>query len=108
MAVQSIKGLVDPKDIAALAIFLSSDAAKSISRPDASRRQRHAGRVLNNSRREKMHRRGSVLRRRPQDVAREANRGGNRMHRIDLQNYSSGLQRRVRRLDSDPRLQTPR
>lgn len=31
MAVQSIKQLVDPKDIAALAVFLASDAAKSIS-----------------------------------------------------------------------------
>ena len=31
MAVQSIKRLVDPKDIAALAVFLASDAAKSIS-----------------------------------------------------------------------------
>ena len=30
MAVQSIKRLVDPKDIAALAVFLTSDAAKSI------------------------------------------------------------------------------
>jgi NAD(P)-dependent dehydrogenase (short-subunit alcohol dehydrogenase family) len=31
MAVQSIKRLVDPKDIAALAVFLASDAAKSMS-----------------------------------------------------------------------------
>jgi NAD(P)-dependent dehydrogenase (short-subunit alcohol dehydrogenase family) len=31
MAVQSIKHLVDPKDIAALAVFLASNAAKSIS-----------------------------------------------------------------------------
>ena len=31
MAVQSIKHMVDPKDIAALAVFLASDAAKSIS-----------------------------------------------------------------------------
>jgi NAD(P)-dependent dehydrogenase (short-subunit alcohol dehydrogenase family) len=31
MAVQSIKRLVDPKDIAALAVFLASDAARSIS-----------------------------------------------------------------------------
>jgi NAD(P)-dependent dehydrogenase (short-subunit alcohol dehydrogenase family) len=31
MAVQSIKRLVDPQDIAALAVFLASDAAKSIS-----------------------------------------------------------------------------
>jgi len=31
MAVQSLKRLVDPKDIAALAVFLASDAAKSIS-----------------------------------------------------------------------------
>jgi NAD(P)-dependent dehydrogenase (short-subunit alcohol dehydrogenase family) len=31
MAVQSIKRLVDPKDIATLAVFLASDAAKSIS-----------------------------------------------------------------------------
>lgn len=31
MAVQSIKRLVDPKDIAALTLFLASDAAKSIS-----------------------------------------------------------------------------
>jgi NAD(P)-dependent dehydrogenase (short-subunit alcohol dehydrogenase family) len=31
MAVQSIKRLVDPSDIAALAVFLASDAAKSIS-----------------------------------------------------------------------------
>lgn len=31
MAVQSIKRFVDPKDIAALAVFLASDAAKSIS-----------------------------------------------------------------------------
>jgi NAD(P)-dependent dehydrogenase (short-subunit alcohol dehydrogenase family) len=30
-AAQSIKGLVDPRDIAALAVFLASDAAKSIS-----------------------------------------------------------------------------
>jgi len=29
--VQSIKRLVDPRDIAALAVFLASDAAKSIS-----------------------------------------------------------------------------
>jgi NAD(P)-dependent dehydrogenase (short-subunit alcohol dehydrogenase family) len=31
MAMQSIKHLVDPKDIAALAVFLASDSAKSIS-----------------------------------------------------------------------------
>jgi len=31
MAVQSLKRLVDPKDIAALAVYLASDAAKSIS-----------------------------------------------------------------------------
>jgi NAD(P)-dependent dehydrogenase (short-subunit alcohol dehydrogenase family) len=31
MANQSIKGLVDPRDIAALAVFLASDSAKSIS-----------------------------------------------------------------------------
>ena len=31
MAVQSLKRLVDPKDIAALAVFLASDSAKSIS-----------------------------------------------------------------------------
>jgi NAD(P)-dependent dehydrogenase (short-subunit alcohol dehydrogenase family) len=31
MSVQSLKQLVDPKDIAALAVFLASDAAKSIS-----------------------------------------------------------------------------
>ena len=31
MAVQSLKRLVDPQDIAALAVFLASDAAKSIS-----------------------------------------------------------------------------
>ena len=31
MAVQSLKRLVEPKDIAALAVFLASDAAKSIS-----------------------------------------------------------------------------
>jgi NAD(P)-dependent dehydrogenase (short-subunit alcohol dehydrogenase family) len=31
MANQSIKKLVDPKDIAALAVFLASDAAKTIS-----------------------------------------------------------------------------
>jgi NAD(P)-dependent dehydrogenase (short-subunit alcohol dehydrogenase family) len=31
MAAQSIKRLVDPRDIAALAIFLASDADKSIS-----------------------------------------------------------------------------
>ena len=31
MAVQSVKRLVDPRDIAALAVFLASDAAKSIS-----------------------------------------------------------------------------
>jgi NAD(P)-dependent dehydrogenase (short-subunit alcohol dehydrogenase family) len=31
MAVQSIKGFVDPKDIAALCVFLASDAAKAIS-----------------------------------------------------------------------------
>ena len=31
MTVQSIKRLLDPKDIAALAVFLASDAAKSIS-----------------------------------------------------------------------------
>jgi NAD(P)-dependent dehydrogenase (short-subunit alcohol dehydrogenase family) len=31
MAVQSVKRMVDPKDIAALAVFLASDAAKSIS-----------------------------------------------------------------------------
>ena len=33
MAVQSIKGFVDPKDIAALCVFLASDAAKAISGP---------------------------------------------------------------------------
>jgi NAD(P)-dependent dehydrogenase (short-subunit alcohol dehydrogenase family) len=31
MAAQSIKTMVDPKNIAALAVFLASDAAKSIS-----------------------------------------------------------------------------
>jgi NAD(P)-dependent dehydrogenase (short-subunit alcohol dehydrogenase family) len=31
MGVQSIKRLVDPRDIAARAVFLASDAAKSIS-----------------------------------------------------------------------------
>ena len=31
MAAQSIKAINDPKDIAALAVFLASDAAKSIS-----------------------------------------------------------------------------
>jgi NAD(P)-dependent dehydrogenase (short-subunit alcohol dehydrogenase family) len=31
MAVQSLKRLVDPKDIATLAVFLASEAAKSIS-----------------------------------------------------------------------------
>ena len=31
MAAQSIKAIIDPKDIAALAVFLASDAAKSIS-----------------------------------------------------------------------------
>jgi NAD(P)-dependent dehydrogenase (short-subunit alcohol dehydrogenase family) len=31
MAGQSLKALVDPADIAALAVFLASDAAKSIS-----------------------------------------------------------------------------
>lgn len=31
MAIQSLKRLVDPRDIAALAVFLASDAAKSIS-----------------------------------------------------------------------------
>jgi len=31
MAVQSLKGFVDPKDIAALCVFLASDAAKAIS-----------------------------------------------------------------------------
>jgi NAD(P)-dependent dehydrogenase (short-subunit alcohol dehydrogenase family) len=31
MAEQSIKAMIDPKDIAALAVFLASDAAKSIS-----------------------------------------------------------------------------
>jgi enoyl-[acyl-carrier-protein] reductase (NADH) len=31
MSVQSLKRLVDPKDIAALAVLLASDAAKSIS-----------------------------------------------------------------------------
>ena len=31
MAEQSIKDMIDPKDIAALAVFLASDAAKSIS-----------------------------------------------------------------------------
>jgi NAD(P)-dependent dehydrogenase (short-subunit alcohol dehydrogenase family) len=31
MAEQSIKTMIDPKDIAALAVFLASDAAKSIS-----------------------------------------------------------------------------
>jgi NAD(P)-dependent dehydrogenase (short-subunit alcohol dehydrogenase family) len=31
LASQSLKRLVDPKDIAALAVFLASDAAKSIS-----------------------------------------------------------------------------
>lgn len=31
MSIQSLKSMVDPKDIAALAVFLASDAAKSIS-----------------------------------------------------------------------------
>jgi enoyl-[acyl-carrier-protein] reductase (NADH) len=31
MAEQSIKEMIDPKDIAALAVFLASDAGKSIS-----------------------------------------------------------------------------
>jgi NAD(P)-dependent dehydrogenase (short-subunit alcohol dehydrogenase family) len=31
MAIQSLKRFVDPKDIAALAVFLASDAGKSIS-----------------------------------------------------------------------------
>jgi NAD(P)-dependent dehydrogenase (short-subunit alcohol dehydrogenase family) len=31
MAAQSIKAMIDPKDIATLAVFLASDAAKSIS-----------------------------------------------------------------------------
>jgi NAD(P)-dependent dehydrogenase (short-subunit alcohol dehydrogenase family) len=31
MAEQSIKAMIDPKNIAALAVFLASDAAKSIS-----------------------------------------------------------------------------
>ncbi len=31
MAAQSIKRLVDPRDIAALAVFLASDASKSLS-----------------------------------------------------------------------------
>ncbi len=31
MAAQSIKAMIDPKSIAALAVFLASDAAKSIS-----------------------------------------------------------------------------
>jgi NAD(P)-dependent dehydrogenase (short-subunit alcohol dehydrogenase family) len=31
MAIQSIKRFVDPRDIAALAVFLASDSAKSIS-----------------------------------------------------------------------------
>jgi enoyl-[acyl-carrier-protein] reductase (NADH) len=31
MAAQSIKAMISPKDIAALAVFLASDAAKSIS-----------------------------------------------------------------------------
>jgi enoyl-[acyl-carrier-protein] reductase (NADH) len=31
LAKQSIKDMIDPKDIAALAVFLASDAAKSIS-----------------------------------------------------------------------------
>jgi NAD(P)-dependent dehydrogenase (short-subunit alcohol dehydrogenase family) len=31
MAEQSIKAMIDPKDIAALAVFLASDAGKSIS-----------------------------------------------------------------------------
>jgi hypothetical protein len=31
MAEQSIKEMIDPKDIAALAVFLTSDAGKSIS-----------------------------------------------------------------------------
>ena len=31
MAAQSIKDMIDPKDIAALAVFLASDAGKSIS-----------------------------------------------------------------------------
>ena len=31
MAAQSIKHLVDPRDIAALAVFLASDSGKSIS-----------------------------------------------------------------------------
>jgi enoyl-[acyl-carrier-protein] reductase (NADH) len=31
MAAQSIKAIIDPKDITALAVFLPSDAGKSIS-----------------------------------------------------------------------------
>jgi NAD(P)-dependent dehydrogenase (short-subunit alcohol dehydrogenase family) len=31
MAIQSLKQLVDPRDIAALCVFLASDAGKSIS-----------------------------------------------------------------------------
>jgi enoyl-[acyl-carrier-protein] reductase (NADH) len=31
LSAQSIKAMVDPKDIAALAVFLASDSAKSIS-----------------------------------------------------------------------------
>lgn len=32
MSLQSLKRFVDPRDIAALAVFLASDAGKSISR----------------------------------------------------------------------------
>jgi NAD(P)-dependent dehydrogenase (short-subunit alcohol dehydrogenase family) len=38
MSIQSLKRLVEPRDIAALAVFLASDAAKSISGPDVADR----------------------------------------------------------------------
>ncbi len=44
---QSLKRFVDPSDIAALAVFLASDAAKSIFGPDDSHRQRRTEGVLN-------------------------------------------------------------
>jgi NAD(P)-dependent dehydrogenase (short-subunit alcohol dehydrogenase family) len=31
MSIQSLKGFIDPKDIAALAVFIASDSAKMIS-----------------------------------------------------------------------------
>ena len=46
MAEQSIKAMIDPKDIAALAVFLASDAGQVDQRPGAADRQRPAAGVI--------------------------------------------------------------